>query len=144
MILYVETSAVLSWLVGEQAGRSVRAKLAQASAVVASELTGLECHRAISRWTALGRLREADAAALRSQLARAMARWTRLAILGEVVERAGLPFPEEPLRALDAIHLASALLARRAQPDLELMSLDDRLCRSALGLGFRVVPTDAS
>lgn len=141
MILYAETSAVLSWLLGERAGRSARPLLSQASAVVASELTGLECHRALSRWTALGRLPEVDAAVLRSRLSRGMARWTRFPITGDVVERAGLPFPEEPLRALDAIHLASALLGRRAQPELQLLSLDDRVRRSAEALGFQVLPT---
>lgn len=140
MILYAESSAVLSWLVGERAGEAVRAALAQASAVVASELTGLECHRALSRWTAIGRLREADAEALRSRLARDTAPWARLAIGTEVVERAGLPFPDEPLRALDAIHLASALLVRRVEPELQLLSLDERLRRSAAALGFDVVP----
>jgi hypothetical protein len=60
---------------------------------------------------------------------------------GDVVERAGLPFPEEPLRALDAIHLASALLARGAQPGLQLLSLDDRVRRSAEASGFQVLPT---
>ena len=140
MILYAETSAVLSWLVGERAGSEVRAILARASAVVASELTGLECQRAISRWTALGGLREADAAALRSRLASGTARWTRLAMGGDVVERAGLPYPEEPVRALDAIHLATALLVRRVQPDLQLLSLDDRVRRCARALGFEVLP----
>jgi hypothetical protein len=40
---------------------------------------------------------------------RASAEWTMIDIAAELVERAAAPFPEEPVRALDAIHLASAL-----------------------------------
>lgn len=141
MILYADASAVMAWLFDEPVGESVRGLLERATVVVASQLTGLECHRAITRGVVLGRIHEADAAALRSRLSRGMARWTLFAITSDVVERAGLPFPEEPLRALDAIHLASALLGRRAQPDLELLSLDERVRRSAEALGFQVLPT---
>jgi hypothetical protein len=55
------------------------------------------------------------------------------------VERARRPFPGDPIRILDAIHLASALLARSAVAGLDVLSLDDRLRKAAerLGLGVR-------
>lgn len=142
MILYAESSAVLAWLFGEDRGETVRVVLAGARRTVASDLTMLECHRAISRYVAAGGLREADAATLRARLARDTARWTRLAVAGDVVERAGLPFPGEPVRALDAIHLSSALLVKATQPDLQMLSLDQRVRRCAGGLGFDVVPAE--
>jgi hypothetical protein len=46
-------------------------------------------------------------------------------------------FPGEPL---DAIHLASALVARSTAAGLELLGLDVRIRASARQLGFRVLP----
>jgi predicted nucleic acid-binding protein len=63
-----------------------------------------------------------------------------LRVAAEVVERARQPFPGEPIRTLDALHLASALVARSAVPGLQLLSLDDRLRRRAKALGFGIVP----
>ena len=54
MILYAESSAVLAWLLGEPAGRDVRALLAKADRVVTSALTAVECARALARARALG------------------------------------------------------------------------------------------
>jgi hypothetical protein len=63
-----------------------------------------------------------------------------LRIAPEVVERARQPFPGEPVRTLDAIHLASVLVARSAVAGLELLSLDDRIRRTAGRLGIQVNP----
>lgn len=57
-----------------------------------------------------------------------------------VVERAHKPFPAEPIRALDAIHLASALVARATISDLQILGLDDRLRNAASQLGFNILP----
>lgn len=56
------------------------------------------------------------------------------------MERARRPFPGEPLRTLDALHIASALTARSAVPGLALLTLDNRVRGSAAELGFRIVP----
>ncbi len=58
----------------------------------------------------------------------------------EVVDRARQSFPGEPIRTLDAIHLASALVARGAVAELRLLSLDDRVRRAAARLGLEVLP----
>jgi len=74
-------------------------------------------------------------------LNRAAAHWNLLRIDSEVVDRARKPFPAEPLRALDAIHLASALIVAAHVPDLELLSFDQRIRRAARRLGFSITPT---
>lgn len=140
MILYAETSAVLSWLFGEPDGTTVGPELASAGAVVASDLTWLECHRSITRLIANGRLKERDAGSLRVLLTRSSARWTRLAIDQPVLERAKQSFPNEPLPALDAIHLASALLTQTGQPDTAILTLDKRIRQAAAGLGLPALP----
>lgn len=68
------------------------------------------------------------------------AKWGILPIGPDIVERARKPFPAEPIRALDAIHLASALAARITIPDLQILSLDERIRNAARQLGFGLQP----
>jgi len=140
LIIYAESSAVLGWLLGESHGEEVRHALESADGVVASRLTRLECLRAIVRLEATGQATPADAERLLGVFARASAEWTMIDIAAELVERAGAPFPEEPVRALDAIHLASALVVRSVTPDVEIAALDTRVRRNALRLGIAVRP----
>jgi hypothetical protein len=46
----------------------------------------------------------------------------------------------EPLRALDSVHLASALLCRQEVGDVELATTDDRLRQNAAKLRFPLLP----
>jgi hypothetical protein len=57
-----------------------------------------------------------------------------------VLDRAREPFPSEPIRTLDAVHLAAALAVRKEIPDLQVLSPDERVRTNAEALGFRVVP----
>ena len=139
-MLYAESSAVLGWLLGEPSRGGLRAMLGNARRVAASPLTVLECERALLRATAAGRMTHQDLSTGRALLAGAVAHWILLDIDAAVLARAGQPFPAEPIRTLDAIHLATALQARVALPDLAILSLDRRVRRSAEELGFRVLP----
>jgi hypothetical protein len=66
--------------------------------------------------------------------------WTILNLSPEVVERACRPFPNEPIRTLDAIHLATALVGHTLVPDTSVLSLDQRILACAEALGFDVLP----
>jgi predicted nucleic acid-binding protein len=138
--LYAESSAVLAWLLGEDAGPRVRELLSKAELVIASDLTLLECDRVLIRAVALGEVDEAGAADRRAHLNGGAAHWHMLRVSAEIVERARQPFPAEPIRTLDAIHLASALAARAGVAGVELLSLDDRIRRAGQQLGFRLQP----
>ena len=140
MNLYAESSSVLAWLLDEAPSGTVRQLLAAAEAVVASDLTLIECDRVLLRAAAVGELAEAESADRRAYLTAAAAHWHVLRIGPEIVERARQPFPGDPIRTLDAIHLASALVARSTLPGLELLSLDDRIRKAARRLGLRVRP----
>jgi len=131
---------VLAWLFGEAAGEAARAALAGAEIVLASELTLVECERVLIRAHTTAGIGEAELADRRAVLNGAAAHWQLLRLGGEVLERARRPFPKEPIRTLDALHLASALVARAAVPGLSVLSLDQRVRTSAQGLGFTVVP----
>jgi predicted nucleic acid-binding protein len=138
--LYAESSAILAWLLDETSGAEVRRFLAGAEIIVASDLTLIECERVLLRAASQGELTEADAANRRAHLANAAAHWQILRIASEIVDRARQPFPEEPIRTLDAIHLASALIAQTAITELKVLSLDDRVRKSAKKLGFQLLP----
>jgi uncharacterized protein with PIN domain len=138
--LYAESSAVLAWLLDEPAAAAVRGHLAATEIVLASDLTLIECDRVLERAAALGELSEAEAADRRAVLAAAAAHWQVMRIAPEVVERSRRPFPAEPIRTLDAIHLASALLGRATVAGLRLLSLDDRVRRNGQRLGLEILP----
>lgn len=140
MSLYAESSAVLAWLLDEDAAAEVRRLLGDADLVVASDLTLIECDRVLLRALALGELSEAEAADRRAYLIAAASHWHTLRVAPEIVDRARQPFPGEPIRTLDAIHLASALSARAAVAGLSLLSLDDRIRRAGSRLGLEILP----
>jgi predicted nucleic acid-binding protein len=138
--VYAESSAVLAWLLGEARSGDVRQALGSAGIVLASELTLIESERVLIRATATGLLSEGAAADRRARLRQASEHWTILHLDEEISERARRPFPREPIRTLDAIHLASALLARSVVPETRLLSLDERVRAAGKELGLAVVP----
>jgi len=138
--VYAESSAVLGWLLDEDSAPEVRRVLAAADFIIASDLTLIECDRVLLRAASLGELTEAETADRRAHLVAAASHWHVLRIAPEIVDRARQPFPGEPIRSLDAIHLASALAARAASAGLGLLSLDDRIRRAGTRLGLQVLP----
>ncbi len=140
MIAYAESSAVLAWVLGEPEGEQVRTVLAAAERVVSSTLTGVECARVLARGAATGRIGQTDELAAARLLEGAMASWATLEMSGRILGRAAARFPVEPVRTLDALHLATALSFREAYPDLILVSLDDRLRANAQPLGLQLSP----
>ncbi|MEW6365134.1 MAG: type II toxin-antitoxin system VapC family toxin [Acidobacteriota bacterium] len=140
MTLYLETSALLAWVLGEPAGARVRNVLAHADLVTTSALTVVEAERVFVRLVATRIMSEVDAADCRSVLASVVPGWTIIGLDSAILDRARKPFPEEPVRTLDALHLVSALVARAAVPGLSVLSLDARVRTNAAALGFPVVP----
>lgn len=140
MIAYAESSAVLAWLLGEPAGDDVRRLLAGAERVVSSTLTQVECARALARGVASGRLGRGDELAALRLLDEAAESWARMEMSGRVLARARTPFPVEPVRTLDALHLATAATFREELPDLVVVSLDERVRGNAEALGMAVAP----
>jgi uncharacterized protein with PIN domain len=141
LIVYAESSAVLAWLLGEPRGEEVRHALEGADGVVASRLTRLECLRTLGRLEATRQRTPSATERLLGVFARAAAEWVMIEVSAEVVERAAAPFPEEPVRALDAIHLASMLALHSVTPEVEMVALDIRVRRNAMRLGIAVRPS---
>ena len=138
--VYLESSALLSWLLGEPDGDVARQILDAAPAVLTSRLTLVEAARGLLRAEHERRISASDRHILTGMLAAASAAWFRLSIADATCERAERPYPLEPVRTLDALHLASALTALEVYPDLALLTFDDRVITNARGLGLPVLP----
>lgn len=131
---------MLAWLLGEPKGRAVRACLAAEDLVLTSEITLIECERALIRAVHGKSFQESEAADRRTTLRAAAVHWSVLPLQAEIADRARQTFPHEPVRALDAIHLATLVVARALVPGLRALALDERIRRNAVDLGFEVVP----
>jgi predicted nucleic acid-binding protein len=140
MILYAESSAVLRWLFNDSLADRVFDDLVGASKVVCSRLTLIECRRAARRALSECRIAETQLSEVLSVLAQSTARWAVLELTPDVAERAGSRFPLEPVRTLDAIHLASMAVLRESLPDLVVLSTDARVRENSAQLGFEVRP----
>lgn len=140
MIAYAETSAVLAWVLGETGDDDVRKALASAERVVSSTLTHVECARGISRAVGMGRIGRGEELAALRLMDTAAVTWAVLEMSGRVLTRTRGTFPVEPVRTLDAVHLATAMVFREAMADLAVVSLDDRIRANAVALGFAVIP----
>lgn len=140
MIVYAESSAILTWLLGEPRDDAVRHLLAGAERVVASTLTVLECARGLARGVTTGRLGVGDELAALQLLDRASASWMTLDMTGRVLDRARARFANEPVRTLDALHLSTATLFHEAHGSLTMVSLDQRIRDNAGALGMGVAP----
>lgn len=139
MIVYAESSAVLAWLLGEPTELRVRNSLSSAERVVTSALTALECARGLNRARLAGRISEVEELAALQLLDSAESTWDVHAVSDRVVSRARALFPADPVRTLDALHLATALVLQEAVGGLTLLSFDERIRANAPGLGLAVV-----
>jgi len=137
--VYVESSALLAWLLGEPRAQEVIFTLDQAHTVATSVLSLLEVERTLHRAEHLQILTAGQAERLRGLLARSKAGWILMEISEEVRSRAGRAFPVEPVRTLDAIHLATVLIFLRAFPDLKLLSYDERILKNTRPLGIDTI-----
>jgi predicted nucleic acid-binding protein len=141
VILYVETSAILRWLLGGADGALVMRTLMAAEMVFTSRLTLIEIDRVIVRQQAEGALDDMQTAEARRLLAAVLPQWRVVELIPAICDRGGQRFPQEPVRTLDALHLATALFVARLAADVHLLSTDHRVRDNAAALGLRYLPT---
>jgi predicted nucleic acid-binding protein len=109
--------------------------------LLASALTFVETARTLQRDELTGRLSRARLQSASDSL-REVEEATRMLPLGPgLLERARRAFPHEPVRALDAIHLATALEWQRELGAIVLATTDAIMRRNAAALGFRLLPS---
>jgi hypothetical protein len=108
-----------------------------ADKVTSSRAVLIETRRVLRRAERDGRVTAAEADLL-AIFAQAASCWAILEFSEEVARRADDGFPSEPVRRLDAIHLASALFLRQSFPDLVILTASTTACartRSSLASG---------
>lgn len=137
--IYIESSAVLTWLLGEPNASKVESVLSKANVIATSALTFLEAERSLIRAEKKGRFLPADRQKLKGLLTKSAAQWTRMEITEEVQARAKEPFPVEPIRSLDAIHLATILEFIEIFPELTVLSQDQQILANLEPLGLKAV-----
>ena len=134
MNFYVDSSVLLRVLLRE---RSVLREWRESTRLLSSELIRLECLRTIDRARVRERLVDRVVAERRRALLESLRSIELLPIDRVVLERAADQFPTS-LGTLDALHLASAVIAREEVPDLVLATHDRELAMAAHSIGFRV------
>ena len=140
MILYVESSAILAWLLGEPTATVAMHELGAAASIVTSSLTSVECARGLARARALGRITAGDELAALRMFDEAEASWDVYDLSERVVTRARASFPAEPIRTLDALHLATAQVFHQELGDVSVLSFDQRIRDNSIAMGMTVRP----
>ena len=129
--LYVETSALLRSFLEPRRAPSFPAAISAAEYVVTSRLSLVEAGRALLRIRRLGELPETRLSDAETEIERFFARCELSEITPAVCDLAARVAPQKNLRTLDAVHLATFLLARRKVESLELLTADRRLQEAA-------------
>ena len=141
--LYAESSAVLQWLLKDASARRVERELRKAKHVVTSALTLAEVDRTLHRLTAAGALSLQVRERAAQELTQVSGHWEIHSVSNEVLARVRAPFPSEPVRTLDAIHLATASLYAVQVRAVAMLSLDERIRTNARLLGLALAPAGA-
>ncbi len=134
--LYVESSAVLSWLLGEPDSEKIISLINGFEASISSVVTILETERALLRAEYQKVINKGDRQRLRGIFLSTISGWYFMEITSNIRERAAREFPVEPIRTLDAIHLSTALEFIQIYPDLKMLSFDRRIMDNILPLGL--------
>ena len=133
---YIESSAlVAAVLEGDTAAKaSIRAQGQR----VTSALTVAEASRAILRARLLGRITLQQQRAALLTLQRFSRRCHIVSVTETILSRVGRPFPAEPVRTLDAIHLATAEALGDPPALVTIITRGARIRDNATALGHPV------
>jgi predicted nucleic acid-binding protein len=133
---YLDSSVVLRILLGAP-GALPRWKAMRP--VISSALVEVECLRTLDRLRLGDRISPEEIAVRRESVYDFVSRMDIVDVTAPVLARAAQPFPV-PLKTLDAIHLATAMLWREAEQDeLVIATHDEALGLAARAVGFKVI-----
>jgi predicted nucleic acid-binding protein len=125
--VYLDSSAVLRAVLEAGTSPTLEESIREAGFLMTSRLALVESARAFHRLRTQGRVAEASLVDGERAVASLWAHCEILELAPGVCELAERVAPGEPLRTLDALHLATFLLARRRFERLELLTADERL-----------------
>ncbi len=138
LTVYAETSAVLRVML--EGDRALGDVFASAARLVTSALTFVEADRGLRRARADRRLDSRRFARGDRWLMRFARACDAMPLTDDVLARARRDCPVEPLRTLDALHLASIRLWDEQVGSITVASTDQRVRANAAAWGFTLVP----
>ncbi|MDO8519269.1 MAG: type II toxin-antitoxin system VapC family toxin [Deltaproteobacteria bacterium] len=135
MTIYLESSFVLAYFLDEPQ-KPLMSIIKGGKPGVASVLTLMEVNRGLHRAENAKEIKPAERGKLSAMLMEMSSDWNLMEITPEVQRRTAETFPIEPVRTLDAIHLATALEFIKVYPDLSFATLDKRVIQNLGPLGI--------
>ncbi len=139
-MIYLDTSWLVKLYVDEADSADVRRRVGEDADVVVSDLAYVEFHSAVARRRRDGVLAATEAAAVVARFRREWTDRARVAVSRDVLERAAELLYLHPLRALDALQLASALLVAAGAPEPPRFGAADLRLRAAARAEGLVAP----
>ena len=125
--VFLETSALLRMLFGEEGGAAVVQRLRNADRAIASRLIRVEAERVLIRLGLENPKSHKKLLELEHELKHFWPKLDFVEISREICDRAGRIAPRSRLRSLDAIHLATFLTIRELDPSLEMLTFYERI-----------------
>jgi len=129
--VYLDTSAVLRAVLETGTTPDLETRIRAAPVLVTSRLALVESARVLVRLRTTERVSEQRLADAEREIDAVWARCEIWELTRTVCDLARHVAPTKPLRSLDALHLATFVLARRKLEGLELVSVDSRLTDAA-------------
>jgi predicted nucleic acid-binding protein len=125
--IYLDTSVALRATLEQGTTPEIESRIASAPVLVTSRLSLVESARALLRVRLQGGMAESLLADVRRELDTLWSRCELWELSPAVCNLAALLVPDKALRTLDALHLATFLIARGRIEGLELLTADRRL-----------------
>jgi predicted nucleic acid-binding protein len=139
--LYLDTSALVKLYVEEAGSATVQEAVARAETVATNVIAYVEAFAAFARRRREGRLSRGDYRRTIQELQSDWDHYLLLEVTNEVIRRAADLTAIHPLRAYDAIHLASAkVLQERVRGPVSFACWDSNLSAGAKREGLSLVP----
>lgn len=131
--VFLETSALLRMLFGEEGGDLVVKRLQEADRAIASRLIRVEAERALVRLSLDRPRSHRQLLELERELKRFWPKIDFIEVSRDICDLAGRLAPRSRLRSLDAIHLATYFRAKEFDPTIECLTFDDRIKQEISG-----------
>ncbi len=142
-MIYLDTSLLVKLYVPERGSREVATAVRADPQIVVSDLTRIELASAVARLVREGALASSRGRDLLARLEREWEGYVRVAVSDEVLTEGVALLARHPLRTLDAVQLASALLVDRSAPTrVRFGTADRRLGQAAAGEGLPPLRSD--
>jgi len=136
LVRYIESSALVAAIV--ERDTEVAAQVSEIGQRVTSALTLAEAIRAVVRARAAGRIGPREERSAVRDFQRFARRCLVIGVTEEILTRVARPFPVEPVRTLDAIHLATLESLGEIPQFVTVVTRDERVARNAQALGYAV------